>query len=284
VHAGWGRQLTISDIDALLWERYHLFVFFFAGGTAIELVVGAETQTWRGRFFNLAFTVSFLAITFVVTPTLTLCVNQIATAVGMGLVDLTWMGGGSLPAQMLAALLYVFWTDCFFYWAHRAMHQVPVLWDFHAVHHADQEVNVTTASRVHWMEILVQQFLVTLPLTIFFKLPSFTLTTVSITVAAWTFFNHLNLKLSLGRLSVVVCGPQVHRIHHSRLPEHQNKNFASYTPIWDLLFGTYYAPAITEYPPTGLDSGERICTIRAAHLYPLARWSQRLRMKIGSPA
>ena len=97
---------------------------------------------------------------------------------------------------------------------------------------------MTTASRVHWIEILVQQFLVTLPLTIFFKLPSFTLATVSLTVAAWTFFNHLNVKLSLGRLSVLLCGPQVHRIHHSRLSEHQNKNFASYMPIWDVLFGT----------------------------------------------
>ncbi len=43
---------------------------------------------------------------------------------------------------------------------------------------ARKSISVTTASRVHWIEILAQQYFVTLPLRIFFKLPSFTLTIV----------------------------------------------------------------------------------------------------------
>jgi sterol desaturase/sphingolipid hydroxylase (fatty acid hydroxylase superfamily) len=38
----------------------------------------------------------------------------------------------------------------------------------------------------------------------------------------------------------VVYPPTGHRVHHSALPEHRDKNFAGIFPIWDHLFGTYY--------------------------------------------
>jgi sterol desaturase/sphingolipid hydroxylase (fatty acid hydroxylase superfamily) len=66
--------------------------------------------------------------------------------------------------------------------------------------------------------------------------------------SAWTFLIHANLKLSLGPLSWLVDGPQVHRIHHSQLPQHFDRNFAAFFPIWDVLFGTYYHPARGEFP------------------------------------
>jgi hypothetical protein len=33
---------------------------------------------------------------------------------------------------------------------------------------------------------------------------------------------------------------------------HQNKNFTTYFPIFDLLFGSYYRPSSEEYPTTGV--------------------------------
>ena len=68
----------------------------------------------------------------------------------------------------------------------------------------------------------------------------------------WGSFIHANLRLHLGVLTPVIAGPQWHRIHHSCLPEHQNKNFATLFPFIDLIFGTYYKPAPDEYPETGL--------------------------------
>jgi sterol desaturase/sphingolipid hydroxylase (fatty acid hydroxylase superfamily) len=64
-------------------------------------------------------------------------------------------------------------------------------------------------------------------------------------------FTHANVKLRLGVLTPLIVGPQVHRIHHSRLPEHQDKNFAQYFPVIDKMFGTYHAPGPDEFPPTG---------------------------------
>lgn len=40
------------------------------------------------------------------------------------------------------------------YWWHILMHRVPVLWRCHAPHHADLDLDVTTALRFHFGEFL----------------------------------------------------------------------------------------------------------------------------------
>jgi sterol desaturase/sphingolipid hydroxylase (fatty acid hydroxylase superfamily) len=47
------------------------------------------------------------------------------------------------------------------------------------------------------------------------------------------------------------------------------------TPIWDVLFNTYRAPARNEYPPTGV-VGVRIDTVIEASIYPFRKWLARL--------
>ncbi|TMH89489.1 MAG: sterol desaturase family protein [Betaproteobacteria bacterium] len=38
----------------------------------------------------------------------------------------------------------------------------------------------------------------------------------------------------------VLYSPIGHRIHHSALPEHKDKNLGFLFPVWDWMFGTYY--------------------------------------------
>jgi sterol desaturase/sphingolipid hydroxylase (fatty acid hydroxylase superfamily) len=94
--------------------------------------------------------------------------------------------------------------------------------------------------------------------------------------SAWTFFIHANLKLSLGRLSWLFDGPQLHRIHHSRLLEHFDRNFAAFFPIWDVIFGTYYHPRPDEFPPTGVAGEPEVTTFRDAAWLPFRTWRQAL--------
>lgn len=62
-------------------------------------------------------------------------------------------------------------------------------------------------------------------------------------VVSWIgLLNHLNVRVGVGRLNWLVSTPQIHRIHHSTQPEHEDKNFAAYFPVCDVLFGTYYPP------------------------------------------
>ena len=64
---------------------------------------------------------------------------------------------------------------------------------------------------------------------------------------------HLNVRFPMGRMITLVNSPQWHRIHHSAMPEHRDKNFASLLPLWDILFGTAWIPKPDEYPVTGFD-------------------------------
>ena len=41
---------------------------------------------------------------------------------------------------------------------------------------------------------------------------------------------------------MVFPSPAHHHVHHSRHPEHIDKNFAFVFPVWDVLFGTYHMP------------------------------------------
>ena len=70
-----------------------------------------------------------------------------------------------------------------------------------------------------------------LPMALIFDL-SFIQTAVgSFLMHQWGMLIHSNLMIRFGPLTPIFVGPQVHRIHHSIKPEHQNKNFGQFFPI-----------------------------------------------------
>jgi sterol desaturase/sphingolipid hydroxylase (fatty acid hydroxylase superfamily) len=71
-----------------------------------------------------------------------------------------------------------------------------------------------------------------------------------------------------------VTSPQLHRIHHSRLLEHRDKNFAAYFPVWDLVFGTYFHPKWDEYPATGVHDEKDVERLADALVLPFREWSR----------
>jgi hypothetical protein len=77
----------------------------------------------------------------------------------------------------------------------------------------------------------------------------------------------------MGRMITVLNSPQWHRIHHSMMPEHRDKSFASLLPLWDILFRTAWLPKPDEYPVTGFDPPVRVSVIEGViwpfrHLLP----------------
>ena len=174
--------------------------------------------------------------------------------------------------SILMALLYIFLTDLIFYWYHRAQHQFKYLWVIHELHHSDTELNVTTSMRTYWLERPIQALLISIPITYFVGLDSIGIKIFPVLLTAWLFFTHTNLKLRLGFLTRVICGPQLHRIHHSNLAEHQGKNLAQFFPIFDILFGTYYHPGYNEFPTTGLMVKNADSPISKVMIKPFTVW------------
>lgn len=106
--------------------------------------------------------------------------------------------------------------------------------------------------RSYWIERPLQALIITIPVTFIVGIDGNAVIMLPLASTLWLLFAHSNLRLRMGWLSPVICGPQVHRIHHSNHQMHQGKNFAQYFPVIDVIFGTYYQPKPDEFPPTGL--------------------------------
>jgi sterol desaturase/sphingolipid hydroxylase (fatty acid hydroxylase superfamily) len=57
-------------------------------------------------------------------------------------------------------------------------------------------------------------------------------------------FNHGNVRIPApldSALRWLLVTPDMHRVHHSAMPQETNSNFGFSLPWWDYLFGTYRA-------------------------------------------
>lgn len=133
------------------------------------------------------------------------------------------------------------------HWLH---HKVPVLWQFHTVHHSQRELNMFTNLRYHAVEYFVKQTIFVAPLA-FLSVNTPKIVYISLFFMWYSRAYHANVRTNLGPLRYVFVTPQSHRVHHSREARHLDKNFAVVFSFWDRLFGTQYA-GYDEYPETGL--------------------------------
>lgn len=180
------------------------------------------------------------------------------------------------PFALLPLLVY----DFFYYWFHRLQHTSSWLWEQHKLHHSDHALNVTTSYRVNWLEEFFKSLLVTIPTSVVIGLQPFQVGLVASATGVishlWGLYLHSNLRIGYGPLSAFFTGPQYHRIHHSIEVPHQDKNFSTHFPIWDLLFGTYYRPSPDEYPKTGVVGEAANPSVREIMFGPLMSWGRRL--------
>ena len=183
---------------------------------------------------------------------------------GLGWIDLRPRHHSGFLGAALTTLIWVAVFDFFYYWWHRLQHEHPFFWRIHKLHHIDPELGVSTNYRHHWLEDVFRVPFVILPMAILFKLEP----AIAFVLVFWTVFIHANLRLYLGPLARVVAGPQLHRVHHSRLPQHFDRNYAAFLPIYDQLFGSYYHPSRDEFPPTGVSGEPEMTSIREAALLP----------------
>ncbi|MEJ2529923.1 MAG: sterol desaturase family protein, partial [Gammaproteobacteria bacterium] len=147
------------------------------------------------------------------------------------------------PAFILAVIISVVVMDMVIYLQHVMVHAVPMLWRLHMVHHVDPDYDVTTGSRFHPIEIILSM-LIKFATIIVLGPPIVGVIMFEILLNATAMFNHGNIRLPI-RLDRVlrwfVVTPDMHRVHHSVIPEETNSNFGFNLPWWDRIFGTYRA-------------------------------------------
>ncbi len=131
-------------------------------------------------------------------------------------------------------------------WAqHLVTHKVPLFWRFHRVHHADRDMDVTTAVRFHPVEIAASMGL-KIGLVYLLGPSALAVLVFELLLNGTALFNHANLAVPAGLdrvLRRVLVTPDMHRVHHSVRREEHDSNFGFALSVWDRLFGTYRAEA-----------------------------------------
>ncbi|MCP4875883.1 MAG: sterol desaturase family protein [Gammaproteobacteria bacterium] len=140
--------------------------------------------------------------------------------------------------EVVSAVLLL---DLAIYLQHWMMHALPIMWRLHRVHHADLDIDLTTGSRFHTLEIILSMLIKWL--VILLLGPALLAVLIfELLLNGMAMFNHANVALPLGldrRLRYLLVTPDMHRVHHSVLMRETNSNYGFNLSIWDRAFKTY---------------------------------------------
>ena len=151
-------------------------------------------------------------------------------------------GRGPLAALpiWLQCVVYMIGADFIMYGTHRLFHTMS-LWRYHAIHHAPEHLDWTSATRFHPINIIFHSVLADAIMLLLGVAPQVLIYLAPLNVALSAFV-HANVDWTLGPFRYVVASPVFHRWHHTDIGRGGSKNFAPTFPIIDLIFGTFYMP------------------------------------------
>ena len=138
-----------------------------------------------------------------------------------------------LPQLLLCILV----ADLAQYWTHRAYHEIPFLWRFHAVHHSAKTMDWLAGSRQHVLEIVFTRVCVLAPLFVI-GFSEGVINAYILIVGFQAVLNHANVHLPWGPLKYLIVTPDFHHWHHSSDDEAIDRNYAAHYSFLDYLFGT----------------------------------------------
>jgi sterol desaturase/sphingolipid hydroxylase (fatty acid hydroxylase superfamily) len=126
------------------------------------------------------------------------------------------------------------------YFIHLALHKVPFLWRFHAIHHSSKALDWIAGSRSHFVDDTLVRGFILVPMMLGFSQSIILAYLVFVTLhATWT---HCNFGPNAKWLEKFLVMPRFHHWHHTSQKEAIDKNFAIHFPWIDKIFGTYYYP------------------------------------------
>ena len=189
---------------------------------------------------NLILFVVNTAVLRLLVPLTLLVSAQWAIQSGWGLFNLVAVNLGQIDTW-IAVVVCVILMDFAVYWQHVATHKIPLLWRMHKVHHADHDMDVSTAIRFHPFELLLSLLFKAL-LIVLLGAPLVAVAIFEVLLFVGSAFNHSNLYVPAWldtKLRWAVATPDVHRSHHSVRVAEQNTNYGFFLIWWDKMFATY---------------------------------------------
>lgn len=231
--------ITGGNFDSLYMVLFVLLIDFVALGykkSAVYNLLHPTKSTW----YDIAI--------FICSLTGVMWALKVMSTGGLGLIipksiknyllplDLTIQFANPL-VHFIVVLLMVDFID---YWRHRFAHQWKWWWNTHIFHHSATEFNVITVGRSHPLDLALRKIMMYFPIFIVGK-PVETFIAIQLAKSFQGKIQHSMVDWNWGFIGkYIFISPVDHRIHHSTLDEHWDKNFGHLTPLWDRLFGTWY--------------------------------------------
>jgi sterol desaturase/sphingolipid hydroxylase (fatty acid hydroxylase superfamily) len=145
----------------------------------------------------------------------------------------------ALPSWLENIIAFIL-LDYGIYWWHIILHKMPLMWRFHLVHHTDLDMDVTTAFRFHFGEMIGSVIYRSAIVLLIGASPLIVLI-YEIIFEAETQFHHSNTKLNIKLerwLNKIIVTPRMHGIHHSIIKHETDSNYATIFSFWDRLHKT----------------------------------------------
>jgi sterol desaturase/sphingolipid hydroxylase (fatty acid hydroxylase superfamily) len=235
--------MEVSAIEDFVLQREAMvrlvfFTFVFVSMLAWELLAPRRNLSvskplrWLNNLGLFALNSVVLRLLF---PAAAVGIALAVAEMGWGLFNLL-----ALPfwLEVIAAVLLL---DLAIYLQHILMHRVSLLWRLHRVHHADLDIDLTTGSRFHTIEIIVSMLIK--GVVILLLGPALIAVLVfEVLLNGMAIFNHANVSLPSAVERVVrylFVTPDMHRVHHSTVKRETNSNYGFNLSVWDRIFSTY---------------------------------------------
>jgi sterol desaturase/sphingolipid hydroxylase (fatty acid hydroxylase superfamily) len=210
-----------------------IFIILFLLETKFELRKRVQSR-WKRLFIN--FIVSLPAF-------MLLRILFIPAMVWLAAKNETWNIGFNYlfnaPAILEASIAFLLLDYSNYIW-HIILHKLPVLWRFHLVHHTDLDLDVSTAFRFHFGEMIASVFFRGAAILLIGASPVLVLI-YEIAFEAATQFHHSNTRLPFRfekLLNYVIVTPRMHGIHHSMVRKETDSNYSIIFSFWARIHKT----------------------------------------------
>ena len=210
-----------------------IFILLFILEKKYQLRKRVQSR-WKRIFINFIVSIpSFALLRFLFIPLM----------VWLALRNQQWHFGLNYlydgPVWLKFAVAFLLLDYSLYIW-HILLHKLPFMWRFHLVHHTDLDLDITTAFRFHFGELIASVFFRGAAVLLIGASPMVVLI-YEIAFEAETQFHHSNMKLPFGFekvLNLLIVTPRMHGIHHSVVKSQTDSNFSTIFSFWDRIHRT----------------------------------------------
>ena len=212
-----------------------MLIFWIIEGAIPFLPMPYKKNKTTHAAVNIGFTLSHLIIhTFLAY--IIILLSDWCKATNFGIIY--WTNAGTITTIVISILA----LDFFGGWlVHITEHKIPFLWHFHVIHHADNNVDVTSGLRHHPGESMVRGLFFFMGILVS-GAPMYAVMMFQTLIILATAFTHANINLSKkldGFLSYFLVSPAMHKVHHHYKQPFTDSNYGAIFSIWDRLLGTF---------------------------------------------